>query len=133
MVNKYNKKRKVGLRSASMRALAVESTTSSSVATVNNGVVFNTSNCGPPNVRVYNSYPEDSPYSYPEDYSPCGSKIRVDGSYLSSMDLDTIWKNEGKDWTPAEICKVNSNSILCNYNPSMKFKVEPCYVTRTCN
>ena len=40
MVNKYNKKRKVGLRSASMRALAEESTTSSSVATVNNVIEY---------------------------------------------------------------------------------------------
>ena len=137
MVNKYNKKRKVGLRSASMRALAAESTTSSSVATVNNGisddrgVVFNTSDCGKPNVRVYDPY---AAYPYP-NRSFCSSKIimKGGGGSLSSMDLDTIWENEDKDWTPAEICKVNPNSILCNYDPSIGFSIEACYVTNTCN
>lgn len=112
-----------------MRALAVESTTSSSVATVNNGVVFNTSDCGKPNVRVYDPYAYTNPF--------CSSKIMMSGGggSLSSMDLDTIWENEGKNWTPAEICKVNPNSILCNYKPRIypSFIVEACYVTNTCN
>lgn len=148
MVNKYNKKRKVGLRSASMRALALESTTSSSVATVNtasngDGVVFGKSNCGYPNVRVYSPNPLVP--------NSCSSKIkRYGGPYLSSIDLETIWYGKppngepnGDDdmfykWTPTEICKVNPNSDMCNFIPSEyedvpPFFVESCLFTRTCN
>ena len=157
MVNKYNKKRKVGLRSASMRALALESTTASSVATVNNnvpasngdGVVLGKFDCGYPNVRVYDT---KTKFYYPIDKNPsyCSSKIMMyaNGRYLSSSDLDTIWYGKppngepnGDDdmfykWTPTEICKVNPNSILCNFIPSMyapPFFVEPCFNTKTCN
>jgi len=97
------------------------------------GVVFFRSDCWYPNVRVY-----DPIFTrYP---SSCSSKISSGSTgYLSSSDLDTIWTNRDKDWTPAEICKVNPNSILCNYNPPIgssffpPFMAEPCFETRTCN
>jgi hypothetical protein len=152
MVNKYNKKRKVGLRSASMRALALE-TTSSSVATVNtasngDGVVLGKFDCGYPNVRVYESNP--NPYWSNPNPSYCSSKIKrnISGPYLSSIDLDTIWYGKppngepnGDDnmfykWTPTEICKVNPNSDMCNFIPreyGPPFFVEPCFNTKTCN
>lgn len=96
------------------------------VSNAADGVVLTKSNCGYLNVRVYDTNPMRFSYPNPSD---CSNKIRKSGGgYLSSSDLDTIWNGKPPNgdnntienphnWTPAEICKVNPTSDMCNFFP----------------